>query len=363
LALVVALTGCKKEEERAAPPPEVLVAEVTKRDVPVYGEWVGTLEGFINAQIRAKVQGYLLKTAYQEGTLVKEGDVLFQLDPRQYEAALAQAKANLSQAQAILVRSQQNVTRYRPLVANGAVSKKELDDMVQTAAANAANVDAARAAIDNAKLELDWTTIRSPITGIAGIAKAQVGDLVAPSTLMTTISQVDPIKVYFPVSEQEYLRFAARNPGATDGSQPERRPSLQLILADGTVYDQPGKVTAINREVEVQTGSLQIQAAFPNPANRLRPGGYAKVRALVDDRKNALVVPPRAVQEVQGKHQVVVVGKDDVAEIRPVTVGPKTGDFWVIDKGLEAGDRVVVEGLQKARNGTKVAPKPFVPAQ
>jgi membrane fusion protein (multidrug efflux system) len=340
----------------------VLVTDVVKRDVPVYGEWVGTLEGFINAQIRAKVQGYLLKTAYQEGALVKEGDVLFQLDTRQYQAALEKAKADVAQTQAVLVRSQQNVDRYRPLVARGAVSKKELDDWVQTAAANRANVDAARAALENAKLELDWTTIRSPIDGIAGIAQAQVGNLIAPSTLMTTVSQVDPIKVYFPISEQEYLRFAARNPGATNGADPEKR-SLQLILADGTAYDQSGTVTAVNREVEVQTGSLQIQAAFPNPSNRLRPGGYAKVRALIDDRKNALVVPQRAVQEVQGKHQVVVIGKDDVAEIRPVTVGPKSGDFWVIDKGLDATDRVVVEGLQKARNGTKVAPKPFASSQ
>jgi membrane fusion protein (multidrug efflux system) len=337
----------------------VLVTDVVKRDVPVYGEWVGTLAGFINAEIRAKVQGYLLKTTYQEGALVKEGDVLFELDPRQYQAAVEKAKADVAQTQAVLVRSQQNVDRYRPLVAKGAVSKKELDDWVQTAAANRANVDAARAALDNAKLELDWTTIRSPIAGIAGIAQAQVGNLIAPSTLMTTVSQVDPIKVYFPISEQEYLRFAARNPsGKNDGKDTEKR-SLQLILADGTPYDQSGTVTAVNREVEVQTGSLQIQAAFPNPSNRLRPGGYAKVRALIDDRKNALVVPQRAVQEVQGKHQVVVIGKDDVAEIRPVTVGPKSGDFWVIDKGLEPTDRVVVEGLQKARNGTKVAPKPF----
>lgn len=334
------------------------MTDVVKRDVPVYGEWVGTLDGFINAQIRAKVQGYLLEKKYPEGALVKAGDVLFQLDPRQYQAALEKAKANVSQAQAMLVRSQQNVERYRPLVANGAVSKKELDDAVQATAANRANVDAARAALENAKLELDWTTIRSPIDGIAGIAQAQVGDLIAPSTLMTTVSQVDPIKVYFPISEQEYLRFAARNPQAGDGGDPEKR-ALQLILADGTVYDQTGRVTAINREVEVQTGSLQIQAAFPNPAYRLRPGGYAKVRALIDDRKNALVVPQRAVQEVQGKHQVVVVGKDDVAEVRPVTMGPKSGDFWVVDKGLESGDRVVVEGLQKARNGTKVAAKQF----
>jgi membrane fusion protein (multidrug efflux system) len=353
------LGGCGKETSHEAPAPEVLVVEAVRRDVPVYGEWVGTLDGFINAQIRAKVQGYLLKREYKEGSLVKEGDVLFQLDPRQYQAALDQAKANLAQAQAILVRSQQNVARYRPLVANGAVSKKELDDAIQTAEANQANVEAARAAIQEAQLNLDWTTVLSPITGIAGIAQAQIGDLIAPATLMTTVSQVDPIKVYVPISEQEYLRFAARNPSVTDGTNPERRPTLELILADGTVYNHPGTVTAINREVEVQTGSLQAQAVFPNPENRLRPGGYARVRAVTDLRQNAVVVPQRAVQEVQGKHQVVVVGPDDTAEIRAVKVGPRAGGDWIIDEGLQAGDRVVAEGLQKVRNGLKVAAKPF----
>ena len=332
------------------------------RDVPVYGEWVGTLDGFINAQIRAKVQGYLQTKPYQEGTLVKEGDVLFQLDPRQYKAALDQAKADVAQNQAILVRSQQNVARYRPLVANGAVSKKELDDAIQTMEANRANVDAAKAALENAQFNLEWTTVRSPITGIAGIAQAQIGDLIAPSTLMTTVSQVDPIKVYIPISEQEYLRFSARNGSATEGTNPDKRP-LQLILADGTLYEHPGKVSAINREVAVETGSLQVQAVFPNPDNKLRPGGYARIRAVTDLRANAVVVPQRAVQEVQGKHQLAVVGKDDTIEIRPVKVGPKSGGDWVIESGIEPGERVVVEGVQKVRPGVKVAAKPFVASE
>jgi membrane fusion protein (multidrug efflux system) len=360
---VVVAGACGDATPPDAPPPDVLVADVVKRDVPVYGEWVGTLDGFINAQIRAKVQGYLLSKPYQEGSLVKEGDVLFQLDPRQYKAALDRARADVAQNQAILVRSQQNVARYRPLVANGAVSKKELDDAIQTTEANRANVDAARAALENATLNLEWTTVRSPITGIAGIAQAQIGDLIAPSTLMTTVSQVDPIKVYIPISEQEYLRFSARNGSATEGTNPDKRPPLQLILADGSVYEHPGRVSAINREVAVETGSLQVQAVFPNPDNTLRPGGYARLRAVTDLRANAAVVPQRAVQEVQGKHQLAVVGKDDTIEIRPVKVGPKSGGDWVIDSGVAPGERVVVEGVQKVRPGMKVATKPFVAAE
>jgi membrane fusion protein, multidrug efflux system len=358
-ACALAAAGCGKKAESTAPPPAVMVADVAQRDVPVYGEWVGTADGFINAQILAKVQGYLISRPYQEGSLVKSGDVLFQLDPRQYQAALDQAKADLAQAQANQVRSQQNVDRYRPLVAKGAVSKKELDDAIQQTRAYAATADAARAGIENAKLNLDWTTVRSPIDGIAGIAQAQIGDLIAPTTLMTTVSQVDPIKVYFPISEQEYLRFSARND--PNDPNPERRVPLELILANESVYEHPGKVSAINRQVEVQTGSIQIQALFPNPYNRLRPGGYAKVRAVTDLRKGAAVVPQRAVQEVQGSYQVVSVNADDTVAFRTVTVGPKTGSDWVIDKGVKPGDRVVAEGTQRLRDGMKVVPRPYVP--
>ncbi len=360
LVCALAAVGCGKTTAPVADVPEVLVVDVAQRDVPVYGEWVGTTDGFINAQIRAKVQGYLMSRPYQEGALVTAGDVLFQLDARQFQAALDQARADLARAEANLVRSQQNVARFGPLVEKGAVSRKELDDTIQQMRADKAAVDAARAGVEAAQLNLDWATVRSPIDGIAGIAQAQVGDLIAPTTLMTTVSQLDPIKVYFPISEQEYLRFAARNPSATEGTNPQGRPPLELILADQSVYKQPGKVSAINRQVEVQTGSLQIQAEFPNPDNMLRPGGYAKVRAVTDLRKGAAVVPQRAVVEVQGSYQVVVVGADGTVTFRPVKVGPKSGSDWVIDQGLEPGERVVAEGAQKLRDGAKVVSKPYV---
>ncbi len=361
LLVAGACVACRRSEQAAPPAPEVLVTEVAQRDVPVYGEWVGTTDGFINAQIRAKVQGYLLTKPYHEGALVKAGDVLFQLDPRQYKAALDEAKGEVARTEANLLRSQQNVTRYRPLAASGAVSVKELEDAIQQMKANAAAVDTAKANLENARLNLDWTTVRSPIAGIAGIAQAQIGDLIAPATLMTTVSQVDPIKVYFPISEQEYLHFAERNPSAADGTDSANRPPLELILADESVYKHPGKVSAINRQVEVQTGSLQIQSLFPNPDNMLRPGGYAKVRAVTDLRKDAAVVPQRAVQEIQGSYQVVVVGADDKVMFRTVKVGPKTGSDWVIEDGVTPGERVVAEGLQKLRDGMKVVPKPFIP--
>jgi len=362
VACVLAAAGCGEKVEPEVQAPEVLVVDVVQRDVPVYGEWVGTTDGFINAQIRAKVQGYLLSKPYREGSLVKEGDVLFQLDARQYEAALDEAKGALGQAQANLVRSQQNVARYRPLAAKGAVSQKELEDTVQEMLADKAAVETAAAGVENAKLNLDWTTVRSPVDGIAGIAQAQIGDLIAPTTLMTTVSQVDPIKVYFPISEQEYLRFAERNPGAAAAGSSATQVPLELILADEQVYKHPGRVSAVNRQVELQTGSLQIQALFPNPDNMLRPGGYAKVRAVTDLRKGATVVPQRAVQEVQGSYQVVVVGANGTATFRPVKMGPKTGSDWVIEAGLEPGERIVAEGMQKLRDGVKVTPKPYVAA-
>ncbi len=360
--VVLAAAGCENRPDVGAAPPQVQVVAAAKRDVSIYGEWVGTLDGNINAQIRAKVQGYLVAKPYQEGSYVKEGEVLFRLDPRQYQAALDEARGALAQARANLVRSQQNVARYRPLVETGAVSRKELDDTIQQMRADAATVESARASVENATLNLDWTTVRSPIAGIAGLAQAQVGDLIAPTTLMTTVSQVDPIKVYVPISEQEYLRFAERSPSAAEGTDPKRRPPLELILADGSVYPHPGTVAAINRQIEVQTGSVQVQTLFPNPNNLLRPGGYAKVRAVVDRRLGATVVPQRAVQEVQGSHQVALVGPDDTVTFRSVTVGPKTGGDWVIDSGLAPGDRVVVEGLQKLRDGMKVATTPAAAA-
>jgi membrane fusion protein (multidrug efflux system) len=353
--------GCGKSAPPSSPPAEVLVTEVARQDVPVTGDWVGTTDGYINAQIRAKVQGYLLKQGYRDGSTVKAGQLLYQLDPRQYQADLDKAVGDLAQAKANLVRSQLNEAKYRPLVKVGAVSQREYDDTVQQVRADQAAVEAAQGNVAAAKLNLEWTKIISPIDGVAGITQAQIGDLISPTTVMTTVSQVDPIKVYFPISEQEYLRFA-------DGIEHFRRtgdastaPTLQLILANGDLYPHTGKPSAVNRQVESETGAIQIESLFYNPDNLLRPGQFARVRAVTESLKDALVVPQRAVQEVQGNHQVAVVGADDTVDIRAVKVGPRYEGLWVITDGVKPGERVVAEGLQKVRTGAKVNPKPYVP--
>jgi membrane fusion protein, multidrug efflux system len=353
--------GCGTAAPPAAGPADVLVAEVTQRDVPVTGDWVGTTDGYINAQIRAKVQGYLLKQGYRDGSTVKAGQLLYQLDPRQYQADLDKAAGDLAQAKANLLRSQLNESKYRPLVKVGAVSQREYDNTVQEVRADQAAVEAAQGNVAAAKLNLEWTKITSPIDGVAGITQAQIGDLISPTTVMTTVSQVDPIKVYFPISEQEYLRFA-------DGIEHFRRtgdastaPTLQLILANGDLYPHTGKPSAVNRQVESETGAIQIESLFYNPDNLLRPGQFARVRAVTESLKDALVVPQRAVQEVQGNHQVAVVGADDTVDIRAVKVGPRYEGLWVITDGVKPGERVVAEGLQKVRTGAKVHPKPYVP--
>jgi membrane fusion protein, multidrug efflux system len=359
-AAVTLAMACTRHEGPAAPPaPPVMVAEVAQQDVPVSSEWVGTTDGYINAQIRAQVTGYLLTRNYRDGATVKAGQLLYQLDPRQYQAALDQALGQLQQAKANLVRDQQNVDKYRPLLPSGAITRQEYDNAVQQVLGDQAAVEAAEAAVAAAKLNLGWTRITSPIDGVAGITQSQVGDLIAETTLMTTVSQLDPIKVYFPISEQEYFKFA-------DGIERFRRgddsqaPVLQLILADGTVYPRQGKPAAVNRQVETETGAIRIEALFPNPDNLIRPGGFARIRAVTETRKGALVVPQRAVQEVQGSYQVAVVGSDNTVEIRPVKVGPRRETLWVIDQGLKPGERVVVEGLQKVKTGLTVQPKPYV---
>jgi membrane fusion protein, multidrug efflux system len=362
-ALAAAVTmamACTRHEGPTAPAaPAVMVAEVGQQDVPVTSEWVGTTDGYINAQIRAQVTGYLLEKKYRDGASVKAGQLLYQLDPRQYQAALDQALGQLQQAKANLVRDQQNVDKYRPLLPSGAITRQEYDNAVQQVLGDQAAVEAAEAAVAAAKLNLGWTRITSPIDGVAGITQSQVGDLIAETTLMTTVSQLDPIKVYFPISEQEYFKFA-------DGIERFRRgddsqaPVLQLILADGTVYPRQGKPAAVNRQVETETGAIRIEALFPNPDNLIRPGGFARIRAVTETRKGALVVPQRAVQEVQGSYQVAVVGSDNTVEIRPVKVGPRRETLWVIDQGLKPGERVVVEGLQKVKTGLTVQPKPYV---
>jgi len=336
------------------------VAEVAQQDVPIYFEWLGTTDGSINAQIRPRVQGYLQSQHYREGSFVQAGDPMFTIDPREYQAALEQTQGALGQAKANLGKTQLDVARFTPLAKEGAISQQELDNAVQANQANKASVEAARAAVDNTKLNLGWTKVTAPISGIAGISVAQIGDLVTPSTLLTTISQVDPIKVYYPISEQEYLHFARRIHEIDEGRGGER-PPLELILADGSIYPERGKFTFADRQVNLQTGTITMQGLFPNPGNILRPGQYAKVRVAPDLQKGALLVPQRAVQELQGMYQVAVVGPDNVVQIRTVKPGERVGSLWIINEGLKPGERVVAEGLQKVRDGLTVNPK-LVPA-
>jgi membrane fusion protein (multidrug efflux system) len=358
LALPVLPLGCGKEGQGGPPAPEVVVAPVERRDVEVSSEWVGTTTGFVNAQIFPKIQGYLLKQAYRDGSLVKEGDLLFEIDPRQFQASFDQAMGELARAQATLKKNELDVQRYTPLVAQGAVSRQELDDAIQARAASAAQVDANRAAVESARLNLHWTQVKAPITGIAGIAAAQVGDLVSPTTPLTSISQLEPIKVVIQVSEIEYLRFAKRVRELEETGKPGGR--LELILADGSVYPEPGYVSVAGLAVAATTGTIEVQGLFPNPNNLLRPGQFAKVRAVTDRLPGALVIPQRAVRDLQGLSQVAVVDPEDKVAFRNVELGPQIGSDVVVAKGLEAGERVVVEGLMKIRDGMVV--KPAAPA-
>jgi membrane fusion protein, multidrug efflux system len=338
---------------------DVLVTDVVQEEVPVYYEWIGTMTGFINAQIRPQVTGYLLAQTYHEGEVVEKGQQLFQIDPRQFEAALNQAQGDLAKAQAMLVKTEIDVNRFTPLAKEGAVSQQELDNAIQANQANKAAVDAARAAVEQAKLNLSWTKVTSEIRGVAGIAIAQIGNLVSPTAELTTVSQLDPIKVAFPVSEQEYLRYSRTQAGREREHSP-RHGALELILADGSVFPARGTVSVIGREIDPRTGTLIIEGQFPNPDNILRPGGYAKVRAVIDNLPHALVVPQAAVRDFQGTMQVAIVTPDNKVELRNVTTGPRSGTDWVILDGVNPGERVIVEGLQKVRGGMAVSPKPYV---
>ena len=356
-----ALAGCGGREPPKMPPPEVLVVPVDQRDVPVYNEWVGTIVGYVNAEIQPKVQGYLLTQNYRNGGVVKANQLLFQIDPRQFQAAVDQAVGVLNQGLAQLKKTELDVARYKPLAAQGAVSQQELDDAVQQNFANMASVEQARANLEQARLNLEWTKVLSPIDGIAGINQAQIGDLVGTTTVLTTVSTVDPIKVQFPISEQEYLRFAKNiNRDSETGEQSPDAPHLELILANASVYTHQGRIFAVNRQVDERTGTLITQALFPNPDNILRPGGYAKVRAATSIVNDAIVIPQRAVLDLQGTFQVYVLEGDKVS-VRDVEVGPRTGSDWVISKGLAKGETVVVEGLQKVRDGATVIAKPAPP--
>jgi membrane fusion protein, multidrug efflux system len=355
----VAAAGCHKEQAAAPPPPPAVeVTQVVQRDVPIYTQWVGSLDGYVNAVIRPQVSGYLIKQNYTEGDLVKKGQVLFEIDPRPFQSALNQAKAQLAQQQARHDTSKANLARVRPLAAQNAVSKKDLDDSIGAELSTRSSVDGARAAVEQAQLDLDFTRITSPINGVAGIAKAQLGDLVGPSmaTELTSVSTLDPIKAYINISEQEYLN--ARGKGRGRGA--ERIP-LQLVLADGSVYPYPGRLALADRQIDPTTGTLKVGSLFPNPGNMLRPGGYALVRAMMSVRRGALLIPQQAVTDMQGKYLVAVVGAGNKAEIRPVQVAERIGSEWVVTGGLKPGERVVVEGTQKVKPGMTVTPQPYHP--
>ncbi len=346
----------------ARPVPEVVVTDVIQRDVPLYSEWVGTTEGFVNAQIHPKVSGYLLKQNYKDGDHVNEGQLLFQIDDREYKAALDQALGNLAQVAAQLKRHQQDLARYTTLYQAAVISRQEFDTQTQTTRASAAQVQAAQAAVESARLNVEWTRVTSPIGGIAGIAKAQVGDLVGPTTLLTTVSQLDPIKVTFPISEREYLHFAERIKQHEEKGVAKNEPTLQMILADGATYRYPGHFYVANRQVNVQTGTIIIQGIFPNPDYILRPGLYAKIRVAADIKKGALLVPQGAVLETQGQSQVAVVGADNRVSLRTVKTGKQAGNLRIIEEGLKPGERVITEGLQKVSDGMQVKPR-FAPAE
>jgi membrane fusion protein (multidrug efflux system) len=430
IALGVLVSGCgdtPRAAAPAAPPPLVRVEPVTVQDVPIQQEWVGTLVGYVTAQIRARVTGHLVSLNYQEGSLVKRGDLLFQVDPRPFQTAVeqaaaklrlaesnvvqaraqvtaaqahveeakatvAQAEANIKKAEATQLQSELDVKRYTPLAARGSVSQQELDNATQTNLANLASVAAyrasllnaqasvanaeaklekaradvetqhaevaaARANVADAQLNLGYTRVISPIDGIAGFRNANIGDLVGPNDPkpLTTVSQVDPIYAEAPISEQLAYSIFRRQVADREAGRPA---DLELILADGSTYPRRGKPEILDRQVDVTTGTVLARGTFPNPGNVLRPGQYAKVRAVVEVRKSALLVPQRAVIDVQGVRQLAVVGADDTVDLRAVQLGPQVGSLWIVEKGVKPGERVVVEGVDKVRPGSKVAPEP-----
>jgi RND family efflux transporter MFP subunit len=377
----LSFSGCgsdaqKNSQAGAPPPPTVQVATVQQRDVALTSEWIASMDGFVNSQIQPHVTGYLIHQNYREGSVVHKGELLFEIDPRPFQAALDQSKAQLVQAeaqvvqaQAQLAKTQQDVTRDTPLAEAKAIAQSQMDDDLQAkngaaaaVASSQANVGAARAAVETNELNLSYTKIVSLVDGIAGIALAQVGDLVSPTTLLTSVSQVNPIKVYFPMGEQDYLKAQKIHISGKAGQVlPLEGVPLTLLLADGSTYPSPGKVLWTDRQVDTSTGTIRVAAAFPNPSGVLRPGEYGRVRAVTENRHNAILVPQAGVTELQGTFQAAVVGADNKVTIQNIQVGSEVGADWIVMQGLNVGDRVVVGGMQYARPGATVTPVP-VPA-
>jgi membrane fusion protein (multidrug efflux system) len=368
LALLAAVSllntlGCSNGNVRAAappPPPVVEVAPVVQKDVPVQGEWVGTLEGYVNAQIQPQVSGYLIRQDYREGAFVKKGQLLFEIDPRPFQAALDQARGQLAQAQAQMANADINAKRDVPEAEAHAIPQSQLDTDTQSLRGAQAAVEASQAAVEQAALNLGYTKVISLIDGIAGITTVQVGNLVAQSTVLTAVSQVNPVKVYFPISEQEYLRMAdGGSPGSVDWLTHASRIPLKLTLANGSTYSHSGKIIFADRQVNAQTGTIQIVGEFPNSRNLLRPGQYARVQAPTGSITGALLVPQSAVSQSQGSDQVTVISADNRAQLRTVNVGPTVGTLWVITSGLKPGEHVVAVGADKVKEGGLVNPTPY----
>jgi len=355
-AVLLFLPGCRNSHTKeTGSAVTVRVTEVIAKDVPVYSEWTASTDGLVNAIIRAQVQGYLIEQDYKEGDFVKKGQVLFKIDPRTFQAALDRAKGQLAQQRARWEIARANLERIRPLVERKAVSLKDLDDAVGTEQATRAAIEEMQAVVDKAQVDLDFTKITSPITGIAGIAKAQIGNLVGTGAVeeLTTVSTVDPIKVYVSMSEQEYREYVQGSAG-----HGQKLP-LQMIFADGHIHPHKGNFAFADRQVDVKTGTIKVAALFPNPGNVVRPGQFARVIAETKVKKGALLVPQRAVTELQGGYQIAVVGANNKVSIRPVTVAERVDSFWIVEKGVKQGERVVAEGLQKVKEGTVVSIKPF----
>jgi membrane fusion protein (multidrug efflux system) len=350
------LAGCGEKKAAPPAPPVVQVVNVLQQDVPVHEEYVGTTDGLVNAKVRAQVEGYLIRQNYHEGSFVKKGQVLFEIDPRPFQAALEQAKGQLAQNRGNYYTAKTTLEKALPLAKLNAVSKQDRDNAIGQERAARAAVEASQAAVRRAEINLSFTKITAPIDGIAGMATAQIGDLVGTSTSpeLTAVSTVDPIKVYVPLSEQVYLE---QSRAETDGKLGGRETSeFTMTLADGRVYPHPGRFYYLDRSVDVRTGTIRVAVLFPNPGNVLRPGQFARVRVLVHILKGALLVPQNAVSELQGAFEVAVVSPDGVVHLQPVTMGPRYGTWWVVSQGLQPGQRVVAAGVQKVREGQKVTP-------
>jgi membrane fusion protein, multidrug efflux system len=363
LSAFAALTSCEKPKsaEVQAGPPEVLVTDVVQKEVPVIRQWVGTLNGSENAEVKARTTGYLQNRAYQEGSYVKKGDLLFEIDPRPFIATLAQAKGQLQEANATLLGVELDAKRAKELFNTKVISEQEYTNKTQAYQTKLAAVSAAQAAVEEAQLNLDYTKVVSPLDGIAGQAQAQIGDLVGTgtNTALTTVSQIEPIRCYFPISEESYWEFADRLKEWMRVPEDKRPEKVELILPDGSTYSHKGKFAFVNRQVDPKTGTIQIAVNFPNPDLTLRPGQYAWARAEIDRIPNAVLIPQEAVSELQGGDQVGVVGPDGKAEIRAVKLGPMYGRLIVVTEGLKAGEKVIVEGFQKIRQGIEVSAKPY----